>query len=296
MPTANFQNLRVLTLESRRAAEMATLIGKYGGQPIAAPALREVPLESNGAALDFAAELLLGEIDVVVFLTGVGVRALFDVLAQAHPGDEVRAALTRVKVAARGPKPSNVLRELSVPIWVTAPEPNTWRELLAAMDARRSEQPIAGARIAVQEYGVPNQELLDALGERGASVMRVPVYKWMLPDDLGPLERAVGAIAAGEIDVLLLTSGVQLVHLWQVVETMDCEAAFRAGLESTFVASIGPTTSEEIARRGLAANLEASRPRLGFLVKEAAEQAAAFCAARRIKDRTPAGPARRGPA
>src|SRR5687767_14181000 len=184
MPTANFQNLRVLTLESRRATEVATLIGKYGGQPIAAPALREVPLESNGAALDFAAELLLGEIDVVVFLTGVGVRALFDVLAQAHPGDEVRAALTRVKVAARGPKPSNVLRELNVPIWVTAPEPNTWRELLAAMDARRAEQPIAGARIAVQEYGVPNQELLDALSERDASVMRVPVYKWMLPDVL----------------------------------------------------------------------------------------------------------------
>ena len=76
MPTANFQNLRVLTLESRRAAEVATLIAKYGGQPMVAPALREVPLESNVAALDFAAELLLGEIDIAVFLTGAGVRAL----------------------------------------------------------------------------------------------------------------------------------------------------------------------------------------------------------------------------
>ena len=86
---AHFQNLRVLSLESRRAAEAATLIARYGGQPIVAPALRELPLESNSAALDFAAELLLGEIDVAVFLTGAGVRALFDVLAVAHPGDDV---------------------------------------------------------------------------------------------------------------------------------------------------------------------------------------------------------------
>jgi uroporphyrinogen-III synthase len=281
MPIPTFQDLRVLTLESRRAKEVATLIARYGGQPVVAPALREVPLESNGGALDFAAELLLGEIDVAIFLTGAGVLALFEVLAEAHPGDEVRAALSRVRVAARGPKPSKVLRELKVPIWVTAPEPNTWRELLAAMDARQSEQPICGARIAVQEYGVANRELLDALEQRGASVIRVPVYKWALPHDLAPLERAVTAVADGSIDVVMLTSGIQLTHLWQVVEMMDCEVAFRKGLASTFLASIGPTTSEEITRRGLIPNLEASHPRLGFLVKEAAEHAADFCSAHR---------------
>jgi uroporphyrinogen-III synthase len=278
MPKASFEKVRVLALESRRANEIATLIARYGGSPIVAPALREVPLESNGAALDFAAELLLGGIDIAIFLTGAGVRALFEVLAIAHPGDSVRAALSRVKVAARGPKPSNVLRELNVPVWVTAPEPNTWRELLSAMDARAADQPIAGARIAVHEYGVPNQELLDALEARGATVMRVPIYKWALPGDLGPLRHAVAGIAAGAIPVLLLTSGIQLAHLWQVVEMMGCETEFRHGLASTLVASIGPTTSEELARRGLTPDLEASHPKLGFLVREAAEHTAAFLA------------------
>jgi uroporphyrinogen-III synthase len=275
MPSADFGNLRVLSLESRRAAEVATLISKYGGDPVVAPALRELPLDSNGPALEFGAALLLGEIDIAIFLTGVGVRALIDVLSRAHPTDDIRDALSRVKVAARGPKPSSVLRELNVPIWVSAPEPNTWRELLTAMDARAHEQPIAGARIAVQEYGLPNDELLDALHARGASVMRVPVYRWALPDDLGPLQTAVSSICAGTIDVLLLTSGVQLAHLWHVVEAMDCEAEVRRGLASTFIASIGPTCSEEIARRGLTANLVASHPKLGYLVKEAAEQAPA---------------------
>ena len=280
MPTADFHGLRVLALESRRAAEVATMIARYGGRPIVAPALRELPLECNGAALDFGAALLLGEIDISIFLTGAGARALFDVLTRAHPGDDIRAALSRVKVAARGPKPASVLRDLNVPIWVNAPEPNTWRELLAAIEERAGERSIAGARIAVQEYGVPNEELLEALERRGAAVMRVPVYQWALPGDLEPLKGAVTALADGEIDVLLLTSGVQLAHLWHVVDMMGCEAAFRRALASTFVASVGPTTSTEIARRGLTAHLEASHPKLGFLIREAAEQAAAFHARR----------------
>ena len=276
MGPANFQNMRVLTLESRRAAETATLIARHGGQPMVAPALRELPLESNGPALEFCAALLLGEIDIAVFLTGVGVRALVEVLARAHPGGEIREALARIKVAARGPKPSSVLREMGVPIWVSAPEPNTWRELLAAMEARSPEQPIAGALIAVQEYGVPNQELLDALAARGAAVMRVPVYRWALPDDLQPLKDAVRAIARGDVDVLLLTSGVQLVHLWKVVDMMGCDADVRRALASVFLASIGPSTSEEVARHGLAPALEASHPKLGFLIREAAERAPLF--------------------
>jgi uroporphyrinogen-III synthase len=276
MARTHFQGRRVLSLESRRAEETATLITKYGGVPVVAPALRELPLESNTAAVDFAAALLLGDIDIGIFLTGVGVRAIVDVFRAAHPGEEISQALSRIRVAVRGPKPAAVFRELNIPIWVNAPEPNTWRELLAAIEARADEMPLAGARVAVQEYGVPNQQLIDGLVERGASVLPVPVYKWALPEDLDPLRRAVAAIAGRAIDVLLLTSGVQLAHLWQVVEMMDCEGPFRFGLSSTLIASIGPTTTEEMVRRGLAPDLEASHPKLGFLVKEAAEHSATF--------------------
>jgi uroporphyrinogen-III synthase len=296
MASASFQNCRVLALESRRATEVATLIVKYGGRPVVAPALRELPLESNTAALDFAAALLLGEVDVAIFLTGAGARALFDVLAHAHPGDEIREALSRIRVAVRGPKPASVFRELNIPIWVTAPEPNTWRELLAAMDARQADVSLAGAAVAVQEYGVPNQELLDALAARRASVMRVPVYRWALPDDLDPLRRAVAAIAGGGIDVLLLTSGIQLAHLFQVVDSMGCDAEFRCGLASTAIASIGPTTTEEIVRRGLTPDLEASHPKLGFLIKEAAEfKALRPAAARSVNSQFPTSNSQSGP-
>jgi uroporphyrinogen-III synthase len=283
MPSPSFNGLRVLTLESRRATELATLIETYGGVPVVAPALREIPPESNTAALDFAAGLLLGEFDIVLFLTGAGARALVSIVERVFPGDEFLGALARTKVVARGPKPSAVLRDLKVPIWVIAPEPNTWRETLAAMEARAYEQPIRGSRVAIQEYGVPNEELIDALLARGASVTRVPVYRWALPEDAGPLRQAVDAIARGTIDVLILTSGIQLEHLWQVAGMMEREADLRSGLETIAIASIGPTTTEEIRRRGLQPDLEAPHPKLGFLVRESAQRASALLDGKRCR-------------
>src|SRR5713226_3485169 len=177
---SGFAGLRVLALESRRAPELAKLITTYGGQPIVAPAMREVPLESNKEALAFAAALLAGEVDMVIFLTGVGARALLSVVETAYKREEYIAALQRVKVVARGPKPVAALRELGITPAITVPEPNTWRELLLALDeaaGSREDLRLRGARVAVQEYGVSNPELLTGLRERGAIVTRVPIYQ-----------------------------------------------------------------------------------------------------------------------
>jgi uroporphyrinogen-III synthase len=281
MALPSFGGLRVLALESRRATEIGALITTFGGEPRVAPSLREVPLDTNTEALEFAAALMRDEFDIVVFLTGVGARALMNVVEAACPRDAFAAALARTKVAARGPKPVAVLRELQVPVWVTAPEPNTWRELVAAIDARADDRPLAGARVAVQEYGVSNVELLDALRARGAQVTAVPVYQWTLPEDLQPLHDAVTAVTRGEVDVLILTSGVQLAHLFQIADGMGLEEDLLQGLRRTVVASIGPTTSEEIARRGLSADLEASHPKMGVLVREAAERGGELMRAKR---------------
>ncbi len=290
--TPSFDGLRVLTFESRRATELASLISSYGGQPFSAPALREVPLESNVAASDFAARLLAGGFDFVIFLTGVGTRALLELVAHTCPRDVLVEALARVKVVARGPKPLAVLRELQVPVWVAAPEPNTWHELLAAIDAGlvkeagvAATQPLQGSRIAIQEYGVSNVDLLQALRARGAEVTPVPIYRWALPEDVEPLRKAATAVSRREVDVVVWTTSVQVVHFWQIVEEMGLETEARAALARTAMASIGPTTSEELRRHGLAVDLEASRPKIGFLVREAAEQAAHVIRAKRSGER-----------
>jgi uroporphyrinogen-III synthase len=281
---SGFDGLWVLVFESRRAVELAKLVATYGGHPVLAPAMREVPLESNTEALAFAAKFLTGEFDMVIFLTGVGTRALLSVVEKSYKRDKYIAALQRTKVVARGPKPVAALREIDVTPAVTAPEPNTWRELLQALDdagQSNEELRLRGARVAVQEYGVSNPELLAGLAERGAHVTRVPVYQWALPEDLGPLRAAVYALAAGEIDVALFTTSVQVTHLFQVAAEMKMEDSMKQRLSRAVVASIGPTTSEELQRRGIHVDLEPSHPKMGFLVKEASERSAELLRAKR---------------
>ncbi|HXD17015.1 MAG TPA: uroporphyrinogen-III synthase [Vicinamibacterales bacterium] len=274
MVTPSFNGLRVLTLESRRSSEMAALVSNYGGQPLSAPALREVPLDTNTEAFAFIDSLLRHEFDLVILLTGVGTRALLAVVDRRGLRSAFLAALGSTRIAARGPKPVAVLRELGLTPWVVAPEPNTWKELIAALDAKAAELTLRGARVAVQEYGTSNAQLLDGLRERGAGVVSVPVYRYALPDDLGPLEAAVRAVAGRDLDVVLFTTATQVVHLLDVARRMNVEPAVRQGLAAMAVASIGPTTSEELREQGIAIDIEASHPKMGFLVRDAAERAA----------------------
>ena len=122
MSGAGFGGLRVLALESRHAKEMAKLIASYGGVPTVAPAMREVSLESP-ESLDFAAGLLAGKFDMVIFLTGAGIRALVGAVEHAYPREQLVGALQRVQVVARGAKPVSALRELGVKPALVAPEP-----------------------------------------------------------------------------------------------------------------------------------------------------------------------------
>jgi len=252
---------------------MASIVSSYGGVPVSAPSMKEVPLESNPDAIAFADALERNEFDLVILLTGVGTRALVAVVEGVKGSrDAFLRALGRTKILARGPKPVAVLRELAVPVWLTAPEPNTWREVLSALDARQQEFPLAGTRVAVQEYGASNPDLLAGLEARGARVTRVPVYQWALPDDLAPLEAAVRAIGDGEIDVALFTTATQVVHLLKVADSMGMRDAVRRGLKTCVVASIGPTTSEEMREQGIEPDFEPTHPKMGFLVREAAER------------------------
>ena len=281
---SGFAGLRVLALESRRGAELAKLISTYGGEAVIAPAMREVALDSNIEALAFADALLAGEFDIVIFLTGVGTRAVLSVAETKYPREQIVAALQCVRVVPRGPKPIAVLRELGITPALTVPEPNTWRELLHTLVEAAKSSPrfhLRGARIALQEYGVSNPELIAALAERGAIVTRVPVYRWALPEDVAPLQSAIQELAAGKIDVVLFTTGIQADHLFQVAADMKLEDAMRRGLRRAVVASIGPTTSEELKRQGIPSDLEPSHPKMGFLVKETAERSASLLGKKR---------------
>jgi uroporphyrinogen-III synthase len=184
--------------------------------------------------------------------------------------DAFVGALRQTKVIPRGPKPLAVLRELGVTPWLVVPEPNTWRELLAEID--KTGESLKGTRVAVQEYGVSNPELVQGLESRGATVTQVPVYRWALPEDVEPLREAIASMVRGVIDVALFTTGMQAVHLMQVADERGKRQAVLNALDQMMVASIGPTTTESLKELGIKADFESSHPKMGFLVREAAER------------------------
>ncbi len=260
----SFGHARVLSFESRRAKEIAELIRINGGEPFVAPALIEVPLEHNEQAFAFADRLYGGEFDMVIFLTGVGARFLHRVLATRDPAERFPDALRRFTIVARGPKPIAVLREWNVPVAVAVPEPNTWREILGALESRPERS------VAVQEYGRTNRELLDGLVSQGRQVSTVPVYQWKLPADTAPLADALARLLAGRFDVVLFTTGVQIEHFLEFAEKERKREPALEALRRTFIASIGPTCTESLKSFGLTPALEPSHPKMGILVREAA--------------------------
>jgi uroporphyrinogen-III synthase len=268
MASGALAGIRLVAFEARRAQELAALFSRHGAIVTSAPALREARLPESPATRELVDRLERGEVGAVVLLTGVGTRALAALAGDAAP--RLLAALARVPVVARGPKPLAALRELGVPGALPVPAPHTWREALAILDGVGLA---SGALVAVQEYGVPPDRLVREIEHRGLRVLRVPVYRWALPEDPAPLRRAAAGLVGGAFGVAVFTSAVQVEHLFRVA--LDA-GALRAALARIVVASIGPVCTEGLEAHGVRPQLEASPPKMGPLVALVAERAPAL--------------------
>jgi uroporphyrinogen decarboxylase len=284
--TPSFQSLRVAALESRRRDEFARLIERFGGVPFVSPSMREVPLDRNKEAVDFAYRIMTGEIGVVIFLTGVGFRHFLAAIEKHVDKQRIIDAMSDIITIARGPKPVAAMREVGMQPTHRAPEPNTWREVLQLVD---QSVPVANVNVGLQEYGVTNHSLIAGLEARGARVVNVRVYQWEFPEDTKPLEENIRAMCRGERDCLLLTSAHQAVNLLRMASDLGCESELRAALDRMVVASIGPTTSEMLQHLNLPVDIEATPNKMGHLVQAAADKCHRILKAKRFvrDDATP---------
>ncbi len=261
------QGLTIVAFERRRAAELTRLLERHGAQVVSAPALQEVALTENPGAHALVDELEAGRIDAFVLLTGVGTRALVGAIENRCPRERFAELMSKITLIARGPKPVAALRDLGLTAQIRAPEPNTWRQILSEIDARL---PIRGLRVAVQEYGRPNPDLMKGLQERGATTLAVPVYRWSLPDDLTPLRGAIDRILSGGADIVVFTTAVQLDHLLEVAGD-SAPSVIDALRDRIAVASIGPSASAALRERGIEPAIEPAHPKLGYLAAAIAD-------------------------
>jgi uroporphyrinogen decarboxylase len=267
---ASGASLRVVAFESRMADQLRAMVERRGARIVLAPVLREVEAGDDRTSTPFAERLLAGQFDIVIFLTGVGVRVLLKLLERSYERDALMAALRKTMLVARGPKVVAALQQLGLQAGLKVPEPATWRELLNLLGERLT---LAEKRVAVQEYGVSNPDLIAGLEARGAQVTAVPVYRWTLPKDRAPLLKALTRLLDGEYDVGLFTSAAQVTHLMQLAGAHGIEEQLRRALSEIVVGSIGPSCSEAMRRYGLTVDIQPLHPKLGHLVRDAMDRA-----------------------
>lgn len=263
----NFNGLKVTSFESRRANEIGKLIAYHGGVPRIAPSMREVPLSESKEALKFAKELISGNFDMVILMTGVGTRALVKAVSEKYSKKDFLQALKKTTIVARGPKPVTALRELKLKPKITVPEPNTWRDILLTLE---NEGSLKGEKIAVQEYGISNKEFISCLKNKGAKITSVPIYKWALPEDIEPLKAAIKSISELKEDIAIFTSSQQIYHIFDVARKIGSVKKLKEGFKNTVIGSIGPTTSETLYRFGINPDYEPDSPKMGNLIREVA--------------------------
>jgi uroporphyrinogen-III synthase len=249
-------------LETRAGAHLAELIARRGAIPIHAPALEEVPDVEPEAVFALLRQWQTDPFKMVIFQTGVGTRALFQMTDSLGLTAEILQRLEAAIVVVRGPKPVGELNARGVRIDIRAASPFTTETVLEAAAGIALEQ----SRILVQRYGEANIRLRDALQARGALVQEIATYRWALPADTGPLEQLVDALAVSRVDAVVFTSAVQVQNLCAVAARTHRDSELVDLLRGVIVASIGPVCSRALMQHGIKPSFEANPPKLGPLV------------------------------
>ncbi|HTD76698.1 MAG TPA: uroporphyrinogen-III synthase [Chloroflexota bacterium] len=253
----------VAFLEGRRTAELADLIQRHNGVPLAAPCLREVHSPDAPSLQRDVLRVCEADLAVAIFLTGVGTATVFEAARLMGRDEQLRRRLEQALVVVRGPKPTAVLRKLGVRIDISAPPPNTTNEVLAVLEPIDLD----GKTVAVQLYGEPNPSLSQSLHARGAHVIELAPYVWERPVDPAPILGLLDALDVGSVDALLITSQAQVDNLFGVAR----DHGRTPRLQHVAIGAQGPVAEAALARHGLEATFRPAHGHMGALVLAAAE-------------------------
>jgi uroporphyrinogen-III synthase len=277
---AGFGGVKVALLESRLADETAAMVKRLGGEPVSAPSLEEAPVDADEAIAELVERLSSGRAQVLVFLTGAAVARVFAVAERLGVTRALRDGLAKAVIVARGPKPAGALARWGVTPLRSVREPFTTADVLDALEMI----PVDGRDATVVHYGEPNDRVVSSLTARGARVHELTVYEWRLPADVGALSAAIDGMIAGEIQVLVFTSQIQVRHLLEVagparrgalVAALNAPAGDGAGRSPVLVGAVGPTCAAACRAAGIDTLVIPDRPKLGPLLHSLARTWAA---------------------
>ncbi|MEB8337975.1 uroporphyrinogen-III synthase [Streptomyces endophyticus] len=247
---------------ARRADELGALLQRRGAQVLHAPALRIVPLADDSELLVATKELIDQAPDVVIATTAIGFRGWVEAADGWGLGEDLLGRLRGVELLARGPKVKGAVRAAGL-----TEEWSPSSESMAEVLERLLDEGVEGRRIAVQLHGEPLPGFVEALREAGGEVVGVPVYRWLPPQDIGPVDRLLDATVSGGVDALTFTSAPAATALLRRAEERGLTAELLAALHHDVLAAcVGPVTAVPLQVHGVD-TVQPERFRLGPLVQ-----------------------------
>ncbi len=247
----------------RRASEQAELLARRGASVVHGPTMSTLYLADDDELRRATHAVIETPPDYLVATTGIGIRAWLEMASAWGLGDQVVDALVDAKVVARGAKASAAVQAGGLAVW--ARSPNEQMDELAAL---LLQEDLAGRRVAVQEYGMPNPELTDLLAGAGAEVLRIPVYRWRMPEDPSAAVKLIELACDGRVDAITFTSAPAVHNLFAIAQGAGlAEPLRRAFYHGVAAACVGPVCAEGARQQGVDSPLVPDVGRLGLLVR-----------------------------
>lgn len=252
----------------RRASEQAELLRRRGAEVVLGPSIETAYLADDDALRATTLVLIENPPDYLAATTGIGMRAWFEAAQAWGLGDALLDALGTTRIVARGPKAAGAVQAAGLAVWQSAAN-EQMDQLLAHLLA----QPLAGARVAVQLYGMPAPEAVDGLSGAGAAVVEVPVYQWRTPEDPAPALRLAQAAIDGRLHAVTFTAAPAVTNLFALAAGAGMAGALRDAFNRTVVAAcVGPVCARGATDAGILAPLVPPVGRLGLMVRALSER------------------------
>ena len=261
--TGPLTGLVVGVTADRRAEEQQELLHRLGARTVHAPAVRTLPFGADEGLRAATEAVIADPPDVVALSTGLGVRSWTEAAESMGLGDALTDAVLGATVLARGPKAAGAA--------VTA----GWRVDWKAPNASSAEMVehvgalgVAGRRVAVQLDGREQPVLSDAIAAHGAEVVAVPVYRWLLPDDVDPVVRLIDSVCDGVVDAVTFTSSPAVWNLEEIARSTGQLDSLREELSTRVLnVCVGPICAEAAVRSGFGSPIQPVAARLGSMAK-----------------------------
>lgn len=263
-PLAGFT---VAITASRRHDELKTAFEKLGAKVVVGSSIEILPLDNDGELKAVSEECISTRLDYVVATTGIGFRAWMEAADAWGIGESLRNAISNASILARGPKARGAIRASGLTdVWMPSSESSS--EVVDYL----LERDLKDKTVVIQQHSEPLRYVEEALKAAGASVISVPVYRWVLSGDLSDVRRVLEQTISGQIDCVTFTSAAAVFGFLKVAKMEKCEESLievlRAGVS---VVCVGPICSAPLRRLDVPVSFP-PRARFGALVHLVAQQ------------------------